>query len=139
MLDVTFNINGTERSGGAEVLTCAAADALAWLDSRNHDGLTVVLGFHPLDGSCGAVVGAVVAVDPFCDYHAVVFEPNGMSHVDGGLFFFADGFDGTSGADLAASDAFRTAVADFERHGGLHEMAQVGGWPQHVVRTSCDA
>ena len=55
-----------------------------------------------------------------------------------GLLFSRNGLDGTSGADLAATRAFGTAIAALKRHHGLHEMHQVGGRTQHVVRAIRD-
>ena len=94
-----------------------------------------MLVFHHLDGAGGAVAGAVAAAHAVGEHHAVVLDPYGMADMDGGLLLLGDGLDGTGRADLAATGALGTAVADLIRHGGLHEMHQVGRGTQHVVGT----
>ena len=96
------------------MLTSTAADTFVFIDCWHKDSLSVVLVFHHLDGSGGAVAGAVAAADTVSEHHAVVFDPYGMTHMDSGLLFLGDGFDGTGGTDLAAKGAFRTAIAALE-------------------------
>ena len=74
--------------------------------------MAVMLVFHHLDGTGGAVAGTIAATDTIGEHDAVVFHPHGMTYMDGGFLFFGDGLDGTCGTDLAAACAFGTAVAD---------------------------
>ena len=69
-----------------------------------------MLIIHHLDGSSGAVAGTVAAADAVGEYHAIALHPHRMTYMDGGLLFFGDGLDGTSGAYLAAFCAFGTAI-----------------------------
>ena len=121
---IPFHINRAKRSGRAEVLAGTAADAFGRLDGGDHYGLTVMLVFHHLDSTGGAVAFAVAAADAVGEYHTVILDPNGMSDMDVGLFLACDGLDGTSRADLAATRAFGTAVAALKRHYRLHEMLE---------------
>ena len=132
---VAFNIDGAERSGRAEVFAGATADAFVFVHGRHlHRTFRAFMVYH-LDGSRGAVAFAVAAADAVGEHHTVLLDPHGMADMDGGFLFSRDGFDGTSGADFAASCAFGTAVAALKRHRGLHEVHHVGGWTQDVVRT----
>ena len=112
---ISLYIDGAEWSGGTEVLAGAATDATAFVDGGYHHGLSVVLVFHHLDSTGGAVASTVAAADAIGQHHAIVFYPNGMAYMDGSLLFLGDGFDGSAGTHLAATGAFGTAVADFER------------------------
>ena len=132
---ISFHVNRAERSGRAEVLAGAAADAFVLVNGRHlHLAVLSFIVYH-LDGTSGAMTCTVAAADTVSQHHAVLFDPNGMTDMLHGLFFPCDGFDGTSRADLAATRAFGTAVAALKRHRGLHEVHHVGGWTQDVVRT----
>ena len=139
MHHVPFYVNGAEWSGGAEILAGAAADAPALVDGGDHYRLAVVLVFHHLDSTSGAVAGAVAAADTIGEHYAVGFYPYGMTHVNGGLLFFGDGLDGTRGTDLAATGTLGTAVADLVGQGRLHKVHQVGRRLQDMVGASGDA
>lgn len=132
---IPFHINCAERSGRAEVFAGAAADAFVLVHGRHlHRAVRAFVVYH-LDGTRGAVAGAVAAADAVGEHHAVFLNPYGMTHMDTGLFLTCDGLDGTGRADLAASRAFRATVAALKRHRGLHEVHQVGGRTQNIVRT----
>ena len=132
---ISFHINRAERSGRAEVLAGAAADAFVFVHGRHLHGSVRTFVVYHLDGSCRAMAGAVAAAHAVGEHYAIVFNPYGMTHMDAGLLFPCDGLDGTGRADLAATCAFRTTVAALKRHRGLHEVHQVSGWTQDVVRT----
>ena len=119
---IPLHINCAERSGRAEVLAGTAADAFVLVYGRHLYFPVRSFIFYHLDGTCGAVACAVAAADTIGQYDAIIFDPNGMTHMDASLLFPCDRFDGTSGADLAASRAFGTAIAAFKRHRGLHEV-----------------
>ena len=132
---ITFNINRAERSGGAEVLAGAAADAFVFVHGRHlHRSVRTFVVYH-LDGSRRAMAGTVAAAHAVGEHYAIVFNPYGMTHMDAGLFLTCDGLDGTSGTDLAATRTFRATIAALKRHRGLHEVHQVGGGTQDIVRT----
>ena len=130
---IPFHINRAERSGGAEVLAGAAADAGVFIDGRHLHRAVRALVVHHRDGSRGTVAGAVAAADTVGEDHTVLFDPHGMTDMLHGLFFPRDGLDGAGGADLATARAFGTAVTALKRHRGLHEMLQVGGGTQDIV------
>ena len=133
---VSFHVNCAERSGRAEVLAGTAADAFVLVHSRHlHLAVWSFIVYH-LDGTSGAMTCAVAAADAVGQYHAVLLDPNGMSDMDVGLFLTGNGLDGTSRADLAATCAFGAAVAALKRHDGLHEVHQVGGRTQDIVRAT---
>ena len=119
---ISFHVNCAKRSGRAEVLAGAAADAFVLVHGRHLHLAVRSFIFYHLDGTCGAVACAVAAADTVGQYDAIIFNPNGMTHMDASLLFPCDRFDGTSGADLAASRAFGTTIATLKRHCGLHEV-----------------
>ena len=132
---IPFHIDRTERSGRAEVLAGAAADAFVFVHGRHlHRSVRTFVVYH-LDGTGRAVASAVAARYSVGQDHAVFLHPNGMTDMDAGFFLTCDGLDGTSGTDLAAACTFRATIAALKRHRGLHEMHQVGGGAQDIVWT----
>ena len=133
-------MNGTVRAGRAEVLAGAAADAAALVHGGYLQGCRIVriLGNHH-DGSDRAVAGAVAAGNAVAFDDAQAAVDRRRTDVEGRLLLRGEGLDGTGGADLGALDAFGAAVAAFITHLRLHEMRQVHGRTQHVVRAVRDA
>ncbi len=133
---VSFNVDGAERAGRAEVLAGTAADTFVLVDGRHlHLAVRAFIVYH-LDGTSGAMTCAVAATDAVGQHHAVLLDPYGVTHMDAGLFLTGNGLDGTSRADLAATGAFGATVAALKRHHRLHKVHQVGGGTQDVVRTA---
>ena len=97
--------------------------------------MAVMLVFNHLNGTGGAVSGTVATTDTIGEHHAIVLDPDGMTSMDAGLLFFGDGLDGSRRTDLAATGTLRTAIAAFERHGGLHEVHEIRRGTQHMVGT----
>ena len=131
---ISFHINRAERAGGAEVLAGTAADAAVLIHGGHFHRSVRTFVIHHLDGSCGAVAFTVAATDTVSQHDAILFNPHGVASMDGCLFLSRDGFDGTSGAYLAAARTFGTAIAALKRHHGLHEVYQISGRTQYVVR-----
>ena len=119
---ISFHINCAERSGRAEVLAGAAADAFVFVDGRHLYLAVRTFVIHHLDSSSGAVACTVATADAIGQHNAILLDPYGMSDMDASLFLTGDGLDGTGRADLAAAGAFGTAVAALKRHCGLHEV-----------------
>ena len=111
---ISFHVNCAERSGRAEVLAGAAADAFVFVDGRHLYLAVRAFVIHHLDSSSGAVACAVAAADTVGQHHAIVLDPYGMSNMDVGLFLAGNGLDGTGRTNLAASCTFGTAVAALE-------------------------
>ena len=132
---IPFHVNCAERVGRAEVLAGAAAYAFVLVHSRHLYLAIWAFVIHHLDSSSGAMAGAVAAADTVSQHHAVLFDPNGMSDMDVGLFLTGNGFDGTGRADLATACAFGATVTAFKRHHRLHEVHQIGGGTQDVIWT----
>ena len=132
---IPFHVNCAEWSGRAEVLASTAADAFVLVDGRHLHLAIWAFVIHHLDSSRGAMSCTVAAADAVGQHHAVLFDPNGVTHMDAGLFLTGDGLDGTGRADLAAAGAFRATIAAFKRHHGLHKVHQVGGGTQDVIWT----
>ena len=108
---VPFHINRAKRSGRAEVLAGTAADAFVFIHGGHLYRTVWTFVVHHLNGSCGAVAGAVATADAVGQYHAVLLDPNSMADMDGRFFLTGNGLDGTGRAYLAATCAFGTAVA----------------------------
>ena len=119
---IPFHINCAKRSGRAEVFAGTAADAFVLVHGRYLYLAVRAFVVHHLNGTCGAVARTVAATHTVGQYDAIIFNPNGMTHMDTSFFLTGNGLDGTSGADLAASRAFGTAIAALKRHRGLHEV-----------------
>ena len=111
MCYIPFHIDRAERAGRAEVLAGTTADAFVFVDGGHLYRSVRSFVINHLDGSCGAVAGAVAARYAVSQDHAVVLHPNGMADMDGGLFLARDGLDCTGRAYLAAPCAFGTAIA----------------------------
>ena len=119
---VTFHINCAEWSCRAEVLAGAATDALVFIHGRYFHRAVRAFVIHHLDGSRWAVARTVAATDAIGQNHAILFNSHGMTGMDGSLFLFRKGLDGSSRTDLTAPRTFGTAIASFKRHYRLHEM-----------------
>ena len=78
----------------------------------------------------------VAATDAVGEHYAIFLDPYGMTYMDVGFFLTGYGLDGTGGADLAATGAFGATVTALKRHHRLHEVHQVGGGTQDVVRAT---
>ena len=128
------HIDGTERSGRAQVFTRAATDTPLGIDDRNLDGVrvTAVRGNHQY-GSRRAMAGTVATIYAIGQRNTVLFYPYGVTDARGR--FFGNGYrtDGSCGTDFAASGTFRTAIATLIGHFGLHQSRQVGGGAEHSV------
>ena len=127
--------NRADRARRAEVLAGAAADALLLV----HDGPAVsgriVLDEH--DSAGRAVAGAVAAFHAFLD-HAEFRIHAGRAHMVLRLLFLGDLPDGAGRAKFGAAGALRAAVAALVGHLGLHEVLEVRGGTEHVVRALGD-
>ena len=133
---IPFHINRAERSGRAEVLTGTAADALVFVHGRHFYCTVRTFVVDHRYGSSRAVAGTVAAADAFSGCYAILLNPHGMANMLHGFLFSRDGFDGTSRTDLAATCAFGTTVAALKRHDGLHEVLEICGGAQNIVRAT---
>ena len=132
---ITFHVNRAKRSGGAEVLAGATADAFVLVNGRHlYLAIWAFIVYH-LDGTSGAMTCTVAATDAVGEHYAIFLDPYGVTHVDVGLFLTGNGLDGTGGADLAATGAFGATVTALKRHHRLHEVHQIGGGTQDVIWT----
>ena len=123
--------NGADGPGRAQVLAGAAADAQGRVDGRDaHAALRVLDHGDRPDGAMAGAVAAACAV--LRDTEGAVDA--GRADMVAGLFLLGNGADGAAGADFAAGGAFWPAVAALEGHLRLHEMIEVRGRPQDVVR-----
>lgn len=146
---VSLDINGAERPCRAEVLARSASYATFAVDNGDSyyirqsggscDVQVTSACLRHSDGTGRAVTCAIVAAVTVGDGNAVACNPNGVTYVNGSLFLFGKGLNGTRGTDLSATRTFWPAVAPFERHLRLHETQRVGGGAQYIIRTSTDA
>ena len=119
---ISLHVNRAKRSGRAEVFAGTTADAFVFVHGRHFDGAVRAFVVDHYDGSCRAMAFTVATTDAIGQYDTVAFNPHGVTHMDAGLLFPCDRFDGTCWADLAATGAFGTAIAALKRHRGLHEV-----------------
>ena len=111
---VAFHINGTERTGGAQVLACAAANATLGIDYGYFGRICMLwVAGHHLDCTCGAVSGTVSALYPVGQGYAILPHPYGMSYLGGRFVCYGKQPYGTGRTDFAALVALRPAVAPF--------------------------
>ena len=132
------DVDGAERTRGAEELAGAAAQAFVGVHRGTQQG-GAAIHCHHRDGLCGAVPRTVAAADAVAPGQAVVLHHHGIANVDVGLFLARDGANGASRAHLAAARALRTAEAPFERHLGLQQAFQFSAGAQDTVGTLADA
>ena len=133
-------MDGADRTGRAEILALAAADA-AFLDyARDERGLIVSL--HLADhrnGSHRAMRGTCSATHAFRIRNTQVVIDGSAADVDHGFFFLGNRENGTGGTDLRAVGALRTAEAAVEIHLGLHQVTGIGAGTEHIVGAVGDA
>ena len=135
MHGMAFHIDGTERTGRAQVFARTATDTPLGIDNRNLDGvrITVIRRNHQY-GSRWTMAGTVAAIYTVGQRNTVLFYPYSMA--DACRRFLRDCYrtDGSCGTDFTASGTFRTAITAFVRHFGLHQACQAGGWTKYIVR-----
>ena len=120
---MSFHIDGTERSGRTQILTCTATDTPFGIDDRNLDRarVTAVRGNHQY-GSRWAMAGTVATIYAIGQRNTVLFYPYGVTDARGR--FFGNGYrpDGSCGTDFAASGKSRALKAP----GGTIGVARLG-------------
>ena len=130
-----FHVNRTERTRRAKVLTSAATDATLGVDNRNLQRFRVaLLRRNHLYGSRRAMARTVTALHAVGQGDTVILYPYRMPDLDRRLLRQAYRTDGSCRADLAALRTFRTAIAPFIRHLRLHQLHQIAGRAQHLIR-----
>ena len=115
---MSFDIDGTEGTGGTEVLASTAPNAHFFVDGR-HPFLFILLQRHHLDGSRGAVTGTVAALHTIGKYNAVFPHPYRMAYLLGTLLLDGDGLNGACGTYLRATVALGATIALVVLHLGL--------------------
>ena len=124
---ISFYIDSTERSCRAEVLALAAAYTAFVVNSRHEDCSFVSRSvFHHLNSVCRTMFGARAAMVAVDHRDAVLLDPHGVTDMNEGLVLLSYCLNSTRRADLRAMSAFRSAIAAFERHLGLHKPKRVG-------------
>ena len=121
---MAFYVNGTERPGGTEVFASSATDTAFCVYDRQFQGVGVIgnAGQH-LYGSGRAVSGAVAASHAIGVDDTIFVDVDGVADLYGGFICRGDGAYSSSRTDVGTSGTFRTAVAPFVRHFGLHQPA----------------
>ena len=76
---ISLNIDGAERTGGADVLALAAANAAFGVHHWDFQIWVAAFFIDKNDGAHRAVACAVAANHPVGFHNAVVFNPNGMA------------------------------------------------------------
>ncbi len=124
MVLVAFHINGTERAGGTKILTGSAADTAFGVYHRELRRVRVVrdTGKH-LDGTCGTVAGTVTAFYTVRINNAVFINIHGVADLGGRFVGDGNGTYRSGGTYFRTFGTFRTAIAPFVGHFGLHQPA----------------
>lgn len=128
--DMSFHVNGAERAGRAKILTSATAYAALRIDYRDFRGIRIIrVGGDHLYGTHRTMTGTIAALDPIGQWDAVLLNPYGMAYLYGRLVSHCNGAYGPGRTDFTAFCTFRTTVATFVGHLGLHQREKSGRWP----------
>lgn len=130
MVGMTFDINGAEWTGWAEVFAFSAADAARLYYAWYFVSSGRVVNQEYCAGRAAALTESAVFA---FGHKAALCQPYGMADMDLGLLFFADLVDGTGRANLAASCAAWVTVSAVEVHLGLHEGLEFCARCEHFV------
>ena len=111
MAFMTFDMNGTDWTGGTQMFTGAATNAAF---SINHGdlrrfGIFGVERSH-MNGAHRAVGRTIVAIHAIAQNHATRFCPNRVANLQGGLFLSSYRLDGACWANRGAGNAFRPTI-----------------------------
>ena len=122
---VAFYVDGRERTRRTDVFAVSASDAFLGVDGRHF--MFRIRCFYHDDCTCGAMPLAVAAADAIAQYHAVVFDPHGMPNLNSSFVSRLVEPDSSRRAHVGAGMAGGRAVAEVERHLGLHKSGGFHG------------
>ena len=81
------------------------------------------------------MTGTVAAIDTVGIDYAKVFDPYGMSDLNGRFVGYVDRLYGAGRTHVRTFGAFRPAIPKFIGHFRLHQGHKVTGWTQYLVGT----
>lgn len=137
---MALDINGTEGTGGTEVLAGTAADAFLGINHGNARRVLIAgLRRYHLYGAGGTMTGAVATFNTVGQYHAVLFYPYGVANLDCRFLGRRYLENGAGRAYFGAFVTFRSAVASLIRHFRLHHSFKTCGRSEHFIRADRDA
>ena len=136
MYFVAFYADGTERTRRTYVLASTTTDATFGIYCRNLQRLRIIsiLWYH-LDSTGRTVFGTVTALYIVGIDDTGATMPLGMTNLCRRLGFLGDRLDGAGRTNFGTLGTFRTAIATFVRHFGLHELHQIARRTEYLVRT----
>ena len=153
---MSLHIDGAEGARWTKILAGTTAYTLLLVHHRNQQYMfawnLLIVGIQPtpavlmnaslqgnhLDSLGRTMAGTVATGDTICHRHTVVFNPNGMTHLNGCLLLLGNGLYGSCWADITASCTFRSAIATFVAYFGLHKAVQAVAGSQHIVGAAAD-
>jgi hypothetical protein len=99
MLHIAFDVNGSQRSCGANVFAGAASDASFGIDGRDFTFFAAWGGgYDKRDSAVWASAAASAAVFTFGGAQADIFIPDGAANLEAGFLLDGDGLNGAGGA-----------------------------------------
>ena len=131
---VAFHIDSREWARRTNVFAVSASDAFLGI----YGGYLMfgISRFYHDDGSSGAMALAVAATDPITQYHAVFFDPHGMTNLNSRFICRLVEPNSASGTHIGAGVASGRAVTELERHLWLHKGSGIHGRAEHMLWTS---
>ena len=134
---VAFHIDSREWARRTNVFAVSASDAFLGI----YGGYLMfgISRFYHDDSAGRAMPLAIAATDPITQYHAVFFDPHGMTNLDSSFVSRLVEPNSASGTHIGAGVASGRAVTEVERHLWLHESGSIHGRTKHFLRTSAYA
>ena len=131
---VAFHIDSREWPRWTDVFAVSASDAFLGI----YGGYLMfgISRFYHDDSAGRAVALAVAAADAIAQYHAVVFDPHGMTNLDSSFVSRLVEMDSASGTHIGAGVASGRAVTEVERHLWLHKGSGIHGRAEYMLWTS---
>ncbi len=128
-------INGTERTGRTQILASTTTNATLRIHHRYPGRFFIIhiLGNH-LDSSGRTMTGTVSTTYPVRIHNTILSHPHSMTYLNSRLLSQICQTDGTGRTHLGTLHTFGTAISTLVRHLGLHQMFQITGRTQYLIR-----
>lgn len=132
---ISFHVNGTEWSGGAEVFAGSASDAALHVDCRCGQIIGISIRNDHDYCSGGAMASAISTTDAVGVDHAVLFDEQGASDLQRRFLFHTNSLYRSGGACFRTAHALGAAVTSLVGEFRLHESPNVASRTQYLIRT----
>ena len=133
---MALNINGTERSYRAQILTSSATDTALSVDSRHERRILIPDNRRNHSNRPHRTMARTVTTSNALRSRQTIFTyPYGMTYLNGTFFGFVNRHNCPGRTHRGAIGAFRATISTLIAYFRLHECREFAGRAQHIVGT----